>query len=852
MSNKHLSFKISNYVKSFLFYFISVISVILTIFITHSYFLITYNQSKLKDNEKKQLLHFKYLVKERLNLMINDVELLTSYIQDHTNKHLSSHNKQLSNLMIKIIETRPFYDQIRFLNSNGREIIRINNVQGKVKYTPKTQLQDKGDRYYFKSLKYTNKNSIYISRLDWNIEGGKLEYPLKATIRIGKPIFINNKFIGAILINYHAYGLINQLISQSDNTHQVFIINNSGYSVISASSAQLMEPKKLFRHERPILWQAMINNLSGSIYDKNTLYTYDYINPSFFKQRNIHPWWLVSSSPKMSYLQFWYLIPLYAAIGFLAFFVSALFAHFHIRNKKIQSLHQFAESYRQVLKKIQLAAITIDQNGTIEFCNDYFLSLTGFSKEKLVGMSFMKVCIPDQLRHQLQNKINQAFSHQQNFRHYTSLLKRTDESIKIMNWTITYSPALTHQSHFVTLVGEDITAQVLNEDQLLRLSHIVEQSPFGVILTNPEGTVIYANKTYTEMSNLSSNDILNKPTQLLDSILEPSLKETIFHHINQDLHWTGEVQLNLAKSDHTHWLRLAISTIKEQDQLLYIVILLQDINEEKKLAKQVQQESQKRQTSEKLAATGQAATTIAHDLRNPLCSIKMALQMSQRHHIRQTSQNTKQPNQNNELFTIALEQISYMEKTLEDLLSFSRPEKLMPKWISIDQLIESVLSCQYKLIQDNHIDISFKIDKKSPNIFADETKIRSILQNLLINAIQATFISPVSKRNIIIKTSVTLDSPNPTLKLIIENNGETINKEELDKIFQPFYTTKNKGTGLGLAIVNQLILQHQGSIILEPMTPLGTRAILYLPIDYTRLNRLPDDNQLEFDVSTEQ
>ncbi|WP_163831495.1 histidine kinase dimerization/phospho-acceptor domain-containing protein [Spartinivicinus ruber] len=171
---------------------------------------------------------------------------------------------------------------------------------------------------------------------------------------------------------------------------------------------------------------------------------------------------------------------------------------------------------------------------------------------------------------------------------------------------------------------------------------------------------------------------------------------------------------------------------------------MQDINEEKILAKQVQKESQKRQASEKLAAIGQASTTIVHNLHNPLYSIKMALQMSQRHYV-------KQETQNNELFSIALEQISYMEKTLDDLLSFSRPEKLNPEWIPIKQVIESTLSCQHKLVKESNDVISSIIGNNLPHVFADITKFRRILQNLLANAIQATYILPTSKRSVIIK-----------------------------------------------------------------------------------------------------
>ena len=107
--------------------------------------------------------------------------------------------------MKNLASARGFYDQIRFLDNTGKEVVRINYNDGNPAIVPQSQLQDKKDRYYFQEAIALAPEETYISPMDLNIEHGEIEVPLKPMIRFGTPVFNSNGHRqGIVLINYHA------------------------------------------------------------------------------------------------------------------------------------------------------------------------------------------------------------------------------------------------------------------------------------------------------------------------------------------------------------------------------------------------------------------------------------------------------------------------------------------------------------------------------------------------------------------------------------------------------------------------------------------------------------------------
>ena len=197
--------------------------------------------------------------------------------------------------------------------------------------------------------------------------------------------------------------------------------------------------------------------------------------------------------------------------------------------------------------------------------------------------------------------------------------------------------------------------------------------------------------------------------------------------------------------------------------------------------------------SEKMITVGQLSSNIAHDMRNPLGTIKNSL-----HRIE------KQNNEQNETITQEIQRtkrsITRMSHQIEGVLNYVRTTPLNPSKQSITKMLET--SIQSIDISKN---IQIQIPKIDTNIECDEEKMRIVFENLLLNAVQA-----IGEN----KGKITINIENDTKSVIIkiQNSGPNISEDALSRVFEPLYTSKLKGTGLGLSSCKNIIEQHQGEI----------------------------------------
>lgn len=198
---------------------------------------------------------------------------------------------------------------------------------------------------------------------------------------------------------------------------------------------------------------------------------------------------------------------------------------------------------------------------------------------------------------------------------------------------------------------------------------------------------------------------------------------------------------------------------------------------------------------EKLAAVGQLASSIAHEIRNPVAMIASSLAMAEK----------QQPPIKEEMLDIATQEAKRLETLTTDFLSYARTKLPEMKETKISDVLDYVASLIKAKSEEKSIDLSVVCNE---NLLAkiDSTQIQQALLNLLINALDAT--------NENGKIVLGAEKETENLKIFVENNGEAISGEIEDRVFEPFFTAKAKGTGLGLAIVNNIVQSHQGKVYL--------------------------------------
>ena len=233
------------------------------------------------------------------------------------------------------------------------------------------------------------------------------------------------------------------------------------------------------------------------------------------------------------------------------------------------------------------------------------------------------------------------------------------------------------------------------------------------------------------------------------------------------------------------------------------LMVLTDVTELK--AYQSQAELRRR-----LESLGEVAAGIAHELRNQLGVIAGYMQLIDK----RADPSIKTQVQ------AALREVSLMDSIIADFLSFARPRKLDPLELNLGALVKECAAVAVGTRTD--IKLTLDLPPIGPRIRADETMLRQALRNLIQNAIEA--LGPEPR-----EVSITVRESEGTVTISIADTGCGMPPDVSEKIFLPFFTTKEKGTGLGLAIAHGAVTMHRGTITASPHEPSGTVFTITLP-----------------------
>jgi len=220
--------------------------------------------------------------------------------------------------------------------------------------------------------------------------------------------------------------------------------------------------------------------------------------------------------------------------------------------------------------------------------------------------------------------------------------------------------------------------------------------------------------------------------------------------------------------------------------------------------------------AEKLAAIGQLVAGVAHELNNPLTSIVGYTEL--------ISDDIPQGPARQKLDKM-LREAQRMKRIIENLLRFARQNSLAKKSANLETLLQDVLALREYHLHNQDIEVQVQIEPGLPSVALDEDQFKQILLNLLNNSIDA--LEGSSRKRIRIEAS----SNNGRVMLCFDDNGHGFT--DLNRVFDPFYTTKpvGKGTGLGLSICYGIVKEHGGEIHAVNLEPHGARIALELPVE---------------------
>ena len=336
---------------------------------------------------------------------------------------------------------------------------------------------------------------------------------------------------------------------------------------------------------------------------------------------------------------------------------------------------------------------------------------------------------------------------------------------------------------------------------------VVDHMANGLVSIDAEGTVLSYNSLALEFLCLADAEIQGIN---LDSVLDlgaAGVRETLA---------SGRPVMDreiLRESGAGESIPLALSSTPLTDEAgapCGAVILLRDLREIKRLEAQVRR-------SEKLAAIGKLAAAVAHEIRNPLSSIRGFAQFLG--HI------LKDRPRDQEYAAVMVKEVDRINRVVTDLLTFARPQESEPAPVDLPELVGHVLRLIEGDARDGNVTVERRLPETMPGVVVDGGQITQVLLNLCLNALQAM------NGGGTLTVGADADGRGG-LTLWVTDDGPGIPLEHQARIFDPFFTTRDKGTGLGLAIVQKIVENHHGGIHIESPPPgkeRGCRFSVFLP-----------------------
>ncbi|MBA4416439.1 MAG: hypothetical protein C0392_00800 [Syntrophus sp. (in: bacteria)] len=338
---------------------------------------------------------------------------------------------------------------------------------------------------------------------------------------------------------------------------------------------------------------------------------------------------------------------------------------------------------------------------------------------------------------------------------------------------------------------------------------LVEEINDGYFV-NQKGVIVFANQAFCDLHGYTPQEVIGKPYTDIVAFKSLSIVQKLY-----EKRMSGEDTKDLYVYLRRHKNGNVLPTENKVKRILYqgkyaVAGICRDITERMETERRIRE-------SERLAHIGKLTTSLAHEIRNPLSSVKMNSQI--------ILKNTALDDNDTRRMEIVVLEISRLERILDEMLDFARPVRLNLVPVSINMIMDTCLEIMDARIRDKDLSVNRRYAKRLPTVLADQEKIEQALINILLNAIEA-----LPERGRIEVATKQLRTDNRALQITITDDGPGINTEDLPYIFDPFYSNKKRGTGLGLSNVKKIVEAHGGTGYVAPRKPHGTRVTLTIPL----------------------
>lgn len=463
------------------------------------------------------------------------------------------------------------------------------------------------------------------------------------------------------------------------------------------------------------------------------------------------------------------------------------------------------------------AIIIVDDRGTCLEANAAASAIFGLPLTEIVGRNFADFTLPARARDV--EKVRQDFLAGDTQQGVFDV-RRPDGTTIVVQYTA--------KAHFLPgrhlSVLRDVTESTRSEQALRQSLKEVGDIRFAldastiVAITDQRGRITYANDKFCEISKYSREELLGQDHRIINSGFHPKeFIRDLWTTISRGGVWHGEIK-NRAKDGSFYWVETTIVPfLNEAGKPYQYVAIRSDITERKRLEVDMVRAAQ-------LSLIGELAAGLAHEIKNPLAGIQGVIDVLVQRRGRDDPER------------LALEEVRgevrRIDQTVRALLERARPRALRLEQASLTGTVQRAVHLAHHQAaagnrRNGKVAIAFEPPRDPVVLLIDAAQMEDAVLNLIINAIEAI---EDGRGRVTVRLGVRREGARPEAVIEVEDTGRGIAEEDLQRIFNPFFTTAEGGTGLGLAAVRRITRAHGGQVEVSSKPGHGSTFIIRLPL----------------------
>jgi two-component system, sporulation sensor kinase A len=355
-----------------------------------------------------------------------------------------------------------------------------------------------------------------------------------------------------------------------------------------------------------------------------------------------------------------------------------------------------------------------------------------------------------------------------------------------------------------------LETEIARRDQFF--ASVLRNSADAIVTLDPEEKITSWNKGAEAIFGFAEEEMLGQSLEVLlpQHLKEQRELEKISAIARAEGYLRNYQTQRLTKDGQTIDVLFTRTAVRDaHGQLIGYSSVLKNVTEQKLLDRHLAQ-------TERLSAIGELAAGLAHEIKNPLAGIKGAIEIIR--------DNLAPHHPHRQILGEVLSEVARIDRSVMNLLSYSKPRK--PDFLRVDlvRLIENVISFLHKVADSKSIRLHLAAPCEVPHIRGDENELKQLFMNMILNSLEAI----EQQGNVWVNVKCSLDAP---ITIEVADDGPGIPSEQLSKIFLPFFTSKKHGTGLGLATCKRIVTNHGGVIRVESEPGKGTRFTIDLALN---------------------